>query len=270
MRRVLFAVAVCCGIAGGSARADVSYQYVAGQSSYTVSQNATISVPIYLQETITPGMTTSTDYNQSIINLDGGLVGAGVFVNSTGGAGNATISSVAANVGAGANKTTANFDTNENTKNNANQAAILVGNTGSQNTFGNTAPGVVSSTTTYQVLIGTLTINGSAQGTTTYSLSTYAKTPTSLGGNGADGQTVTAGTNFGVPVQLDLTNNPTFGGPPPSYIGTEDPANTVSAAFTVTVSAVPEPSSMLLCGLMVPAVGFGAWVRWRKRLVTAA
>ena len=59
-------------------QASVIYSYVAGSPTYTAPAGNTITVPIYLQETITGS-------SSSLINADGGLFGAGFSVNRASG-----------------------------------------------------------------------------------------------------------------------------------------------------------------------------------------
>jgi len=79
MRRFLFAAACWATVGLVGARADVSYRYITDQTSYTGAVGAKVPVQILLQETVT-GTSTSK------IFADGGLFGAGVIVNSPGGA----------------------------------------------------------------------------------------------------------------------------------------------------------------------------------------
>jgi hypothetical protein len=272
MSRRLWVATAVLALTAVPARADVSYQYVTDQSSYTAAAGGTVTVQIFLQETVTPNKTTSSDQNQSLISVDGGLVGAGVFTKVSNGTA-ATITNVANNVATGAAKNSTNFDTGEKAVSTPTAASILEANTGAANTFGNTNSNVVTTTTKYQVLLGTLTINvGAAAGaTTTFTVLPYKNTPTAppFNGTGADNNTVTAGTGpfQGFPLDLDVTNNQALTGPPPAYKGAND---ATAFAFTVTAAAVPEPSSMLLCGLIACGGAFTAYRRRRAQKAAAA
>jgi hypothetical protein len=134
-------------------------------------------------------------------------------------------------------------------------------NTSGNNTFGtatNTSP--VTATTINTVLLGTFTVTAAATpGVSTITLA------------GIQYQTVTAGLMWpnlvlgGGGSDLYTTDNGEFGGPPPVYVGTSDPSNAYS--FTLTTTAVPEPSSLLLCGLAACGLGFAAWRRRKGGVV---
>ena len=273
MRRVLCALAVMCGLAMSSARADVSYQYVSDQSNYTVAAGSTVTVNLFLAETVNSNLSNSNSQNASIIAQDGGLVGAGVFTAVNGTANGVTISSVAANKSTTGTSDGTNFDTTQNASTNGTAAAILVSNNQSQNTFGNTTTTpITTGSTTYLVKLGTLTIAAAAGATggatTSFNVESYINAPSTLGGNEGNFNTVTAGTGFNEGfADLDVTDNLGFTGPPPSYTGAND---NPFGSFTVTVAAVPEPSSMLLAGLFLPVAGLGVWLRRRKAVVAAA
>src|SRR5262245_43139628 len=79
MRKVLFALACWATLSQAGARADVSYRYITDKTSYTGNVGDKVAVQLLLQETVTG---TST----SLIFKDGGLFGAGVMLNSPGGA----------------------------------------------------------------------------------------------------------------------------------------------------------------------------------------
>src|SRR4051812_30426727 len=72
----------------GGANAAVSYSYVTDQSGYGGAPGQTVTVKLYLLETLTGGST-------SVINADGGLLGFGIQANRT--TGNALITSYAGN-----------------------------------------------------------------------------------------------------------------------------------------------------------------------------
>src|SRR4051812_16238020 len=79
MRRFLFAAACWATVGLVGARADVSYRYITDQASYTGAAGTIVPVKLILQETVT-GTSTSKVF------ADGGIFGAGVILNSPGGA----------------------------------------------------------------------------------------------------------------------------------------------------------------------------------------
>jgi hypothetical protein len=279
MRRVLCALAVVVTGAFASTRAcaDVTYQYVTDQSTYTANAGGSVTIKLYLNETVTSATSTTGAQNSSIIFNDGGLVGAGVYVVAKSGGNGATINTAAGNIQATGNTGNA-FDTSVFAKTDGVQAGVKEVNNSAQNTFGNTNGSTVSSTTTYQIFLGTLTITaGSSAGQTNYSVLSFFNAPKSFSGaNQSNGNTVTAGTNasfnnaFGI--DLDVSHNANLnGGPPPDYIGAGDTQNNGGAwVFSVTTSAAPEPSSMLLCGLAVCGGAFTAYRRRKAREAAAA
>jgi hypothetical protein len=111
MHRVLCSLFVLASLATGAARADVTFQYTAVPSSTTVQAGSTVTVSIYLTETITPisNASNSNLQNQSIIALDGGVVAAGFFVNTVGTTSASSITALANNVTSG-NANGTNFD----------------------------------------------------------------------------------------------------------------------------------------------------------------
>jgi hypothetical protein len=272
MGRVLCSLLVLAALATSAARADVTYQYTAVPSSNTVQAGGTVTVALYLTETITPitGSSPASAQNQSIIGLDGGVVSAGVFVNTINGNA-ATISAAANNVAGSANGT--NFDTANRLASNSTQAAILESTTKSTNFAGagfSTSP-VTSGSASNTILLGTLTITGgSTAGQTQYAVESVANTPASLAHVPANGNTITAGANsawpvsFGIGNDLDSSNDNVNGGPPPAYIGAGTSGSSGAFTFTITTTtATPEPSSLLLCGL---AVMSGAYTAYRRRM----
>lgn len=71
---------VFLGMAGGVASAAVTYDFEAGQSSYSVAPGGVVEVPIYLKETLTEG-------SPSQIAADDGLYSFGITVDLTSGGG---------------------------------------------------------------------------------------------------------------------------------------------------------------------------------------
>ena len=271
MRRVLFALALLSGLGTSIARADVSYQYTAVvQGSSTVQAGGSVTVNIYLTETITPITGSSPQYaqNQSIIALDGGLTGAGFFVNQISGS-TTTITGLAGNTTTG-NANGSNFDTPVRSGYTSTGAGLLEANenSGSTNTGANLSKSAVTSgSVTNNILLGTLTITaGSTAGATTYAVESL-NNATGMGGFNpnppANSNTVTAGLNSAWPsyvgmggsgIDLDSTNNASQNGTPPAYTraGTNGATGAVTFTITTQIAGVPEPSSMGCAGWRYP------------------
>ena len=246
MRRFLFLIALALAVsAPATARASITYQYVSDQTSYNVNVGSTITVNLYIQETLTGGST-------SLIVQDGGMFAAAIGVNRSTGTAAANITAIKENTGAPWTSGSFAFGADNFT---AGTAQLGVQSPGFLGTASNINPD-----STGKILIGTLTITGAAAGTNTFNLTQY---------NTGGGNTVTAGAlnpTSGSAFDLDFTNNqsPATGGVP---AGTYSGANDNPFSFTVVVAAVPEPSSMMLCGLAV--VG-GAYSVYRRRKAQAA
>jgi hypothetical protein len=227
-----------------------TYAYVTdfGTSAYFANFNQTVTVNVYLQETLTGGAA-------SVINGDGGLYNAAVKL--------ATPSQSPPFV---ANATSA---VTNNTQFNPNIGTAGVSGAGQTNkgyiynltdtqTTGAFASGPTVSTNGGNLnyyYIGTFTFTtGVTNGTTTYNITPFSKTGSNT--------TTWGNSNSGFGYDLDLASgtatNLTPGGTQ-AYAGT---TNSAPWVFTITVAAVPEPTSMLLCGMAVCGMGFGAW---RKR-----
>jgi hypothetical protein len=221
------------------AHADVSYQYVTDQGgSVSGATGSQIVVNIYLQETVTGS-------SSSILAAEAGLSGAGVSLQRTSGDAGANIA---------ANSTTfsgsqtqvgnpiATGGTNPSAKDTLIEGVALTAKSGAQ--------GTVVGTGITQVLLGSITLT---VGTTTSTFTLTAR-------NAGNGNTTTWTNTVG----LD-TDNGTNGTNPGLYTfsGARD------APFTITVTpslaAVPEPSSMLLCGFAACGMGFGAWRRYKAK-----
>jgi hypothetical protein len=251
------------------AKGDISYTYVTDSTSYTAATaGSTITVSIFLNENLSGSSTSLEVANQ-------GLSTAGFYVTTT--AGNAsTITAIAAN------RNSNNSAGNPGSFGNANDGfngpdnsgvtvssqvatdgskARLLEATNATNGFG-----PVGAQTSFgsQLLLGTVSIKAGAAGSsTTFTLETYRHAPTSIGGSGTDGNTTDNGLFVsGVSNDYDVSGTSTATGQ--SYTGAD-----VSQfeTFTVTVAAVPEPSSMLLCGL---AACGGLYGVYRRRKAQAA
>ena len=187
---------------------------------------------IFLVENIVGGGNTNTGGgvpSNSLINTDGGLIGAGAGIN---------FQSVA-NVGLGVGQASiqsVNTDTAGNFPFGAGNAPINIG--GGNNAEFNVAPGFggvnvsYMSGTTNTVMLATLTITVGT-GATTYTLSSIGTDGISGGGTPTTGNTISNTYDY------DAGSAGLFTG-----------ASAFSPVYTFTVTPnVPEPSSMLLCGL---------------------
>jgi hypothetical protein len=218
----LFAASV--GLSTAQAYAAVTYSYVTGQSSYTALPGGTVSVPIYLQETLNNGST-------SFIAANGGVSEAGAAINfssaSTQG-GTLSPATFASGSFAPASPYTAPSSYSLTYYSNSGQDAVefvLVV------PFGDTNP----TPTNGLIELGLLNITAGTA-TTSFSLTSINEDTIPGGaGGGGDGYTMTPN-NF----DLDETGQP-------GYVGADAASPTV---FTVAPSAaLPEPTSLSLLGV---------------------
>jgi hypothetical protein len=266
MKRFGLALALAAVLLSGNvARAGVTFEYVAGTP--TVGSSST-SIPIYFQETDTGG---STVFGSSSVT---GLLSFGILSYATN-SGTSTISSFTAASGFsqyhGTDGTTAQNNTgltqsypNSTANQVASSTASLasLGTSNAMDYFNSANSGGVGATLVsgkagngvYQIQVGTLTVaNGTA---TNFNLTSMFNSP---GDNASAQQTVVTTSNGS---NVDLDDNGTFNGA--SFIGAADPSTVTT--FSVG-AAVPEPSSMMLCGLVVFGMGY-AGLRRRKKAQT--
>jgi len=289
MRKVLLTVACWATIGLAGTQAAVTYQYVTDAPTYNIggvgAVGSTVNVRLFLQETVT-----GTD--KSIINTDGGLFGAGVMVNRTG-SGDATFRLVGspvfvisanqnvggpwngpvfnpgtgttANIPGGFGGYTDNGDTtfspvpptlSDRTPSTTTSAGLVVNSdtpaTSAQ--LGTHQIGVTVPETTpgvYKVLLGSLNVVV-GNNTTTFTVSNY----------GSHGNTVTQ-----AKTDLDFSGNATLA-PNTPYVGASTPVGGFYT-FSVAGAAVPEPTSMALCGLLASGMGYFGYRR-RKTSATEA
>jgi hypothetical protein len=246
MRRLYVLALATLVTAASTAKADISYQYVTdavsanGGTITATTPGQDIAVNIFLRETLTG---TST----SLIAGDKGLFGFGVSLNTISGQGT-TI-----NAGAATINTTAfggPTATNPTTGNVASQGYLAAVST--------TATSGPNPDANGQILLATAHLTAGAAGsTTTFQLNT---------GNAffGPGNTFTFTHNF----DLDSTNNASSGGGA-TYTGAATPQGGLFT-FTVQVAAVPEPSSMLLCGLIACGGAYGAYRRRKAQKAKAS
>jgi hypothetical protein len=257
-----FILLAMCTLAVRPARADISYQYITDQTNYNAAAGASVTVNIYLQETLNNGST-------SLIAADTGMFGAGVAVQQTKGPGSsaaAAISSISVNnstIGAGggfgSNGAVANnnpkstaFDQTNTSSDGTNAGlieSIAIGTANGPTTDGST------STSTGKILLGTLTVTAGASGTTTYSVTSFANSQNALATKFGEGNTITNGVGY----DLDSTNNAFLGGGA-TYTGAND-----ATTYTFTVATVPEPSSLLLGALGAAGLSIREWFRRRRQ-----
>jgi hypothetical protein len=258
MRKVLFALACWATVGLVGARADVSYSYVTDFSSYA-SANAgdQVTAKVYLQELLTGGST-------SFINSQNGLFGAGVLITRT--AGNASFFVIPGDP--------VNFIPDEVITANQNRRDPNATFPGTPSGFG-IAPTVVDpkpSTATQaglivnadivsnantkgplikaaenggnKILLGTFNLIVGTQNST-FQVTNYGSTKNTLTQGGKD---------------LDFGTQAVDG-----YNGASAPAGGFFT-FTVVGAAIPEPSSMALCGLIATGLGYTGF---RRRKTTA-
>jgi hypothetical protein len=263
MRGKIIAILLLAGWAclAGSAHADITYQYVTDQTTYSaVNAGDTVTVQLFLQETLTNGST-------SIINTDNGMFGAGVGINQSGTIpANATkatdINFNNAAITAGGFGAVNSFDLKNTASDGSNTAlseSIGLGQpSGPQATLFSNSGGTIVN----RVLLGTATLQAGAVGTsTTFQITSLFNSPNSSLGNGNEGNTLTVNSGF----DLDSDNN-NFNGGGATYNGADDINNT----FTVTVGVVPEPSSLLLAALGLPGLIAYGVRHWRRRAALVA
>jgi hypothetical protein len=248
MRRVclLFSMVVLGGWAEGSAQASISYQYVTDATNYNAVAGTNVTANVYLEETVTGSDT-------SFIAARAGLFSAGFGTQQTGSVptGASTIAKITPNT----QTEPAGFQgvTSQNvsaTKGYQLEVTSIGDHTaGPSGTTTGGSVTTVGGTTTTEVFLGTITLTAGSLGTTTTFTIQSAKNllPTPV-----DGNTLTF--TGGFDLDTDSTGSP-------AWTGADGTINT----FTVT--AVPEPSSLLLCGL---AVCGGAFVAYRRRKAQAS
>jgi hypothetical protein len=265
MRKALLALVVVATVGLAGARADVSYRYEAEFAQYNTGSvitpgNQLSDVKIFLVETVTAAGAANT----SRVFADGGIFGAGVMVTRT--SGDATFK-LTSNVAFTANtaksptgfggvdpadKTTPIPPTmNDRTPSTPTVAGLVVnadrGPLGVANTQlgpNLTAPGGPG---TYKYLLGTLNILVGNQNST-FKVANY----------GLVLATVDQAT-----MDLDFGTQAANG-----YTGAATPLGGFFS-FTVVGAAIPEPSSMALCGLIASGMGYAGYRR-RKSATPAA
>jgi hypothetical protein len=242
------------GVIAVSAQASITYSYVETASS----SGSTTTVNVYLSEVL-------TGTSSSFIQSNNGLFGAGFGINVS--SGNATIT------GAGFNtqtlqtisstpNSTSGFGTNGpgNTKNIATDGsnAAVTESVGSSDSHGFGTPNqstTSSGTTTNLYFLGSFTISAGSKDTV-FKLTDLNQSPNTQLGNGNTGVTITTTNGY----DLDFTDGGSGSGlPTGTFTGADNTVN------TFTVAAVPEPSSLALCGLAAIGMGYGVYRRRKTR-----
>jgi len=238
MRRFLFAAACWATVGLVGARADVSYRYITDKTRYEGVAGTIVPVNLLLQETVT-GTSTSK------IFADGGLFGAGVILSSPGGAiFGQTINGVPTNdfkispnillnpAGFGVGTPPAATQTDQ-TPFTATKAGLIVNADIGQGPIPKTGGAAVN---TY--LLGTVNIK---IGTGDQSLTVTPYTGSS--------NTITM-----IGTDLDFGTQQANG-----YTGASTP---LGGLYSFTIGqAIPEPSSMALCGLIACGMGYAGYRR---------
>jgi hypothetical protein len=242
--RSLAAVLVGLVLHNSSARADMQYQFefatqsgstVTFGTAFTVSQGQTISLQVYLAGATPTG-------NANLSSSGTGLTDGGVSLQyASNGNGNGAVS-------LGAASTTPGTITPGPAFGGPNNRTVTTGQNGP---FGanNTSTGTVevhSATPVFAtvsdgsgnqaILLGTFTFTGSTPGTA----ATISAFPNQSGSSNVDGS------------------------------GASLDGLISQSGATISVTAVPEPGSLILTGLAASALGLGAWRRRRRTLVALA
>jgi hypothetical protein len=231
--RALLAATAAATMIASSAQAAISYSYTIPSSSYSVQIGQSVTIPVYLQETLNGGST-------SLINADGGVFGVGFLVNQTSG-GTGTITGIAGSTTSnGANFAGGTFSTDPS------DSTTHVGGLDLASFSAASGPMTNSSG---QIEIGTVTIMPQSVGATNFVLANY-KYPATTGG-----YTITFGNGPGASqggFDLDVSQSGAN-----AYTG----ASASPETFTVTATAVPEPTVLSLAG-----IGAFGLVRRRRQM----
>jgi hypothetical protein len=257
MKRLYLAFALVGALlAPNVARAGITFQYVTDSSSYSGQAGTSATVSVYLQETDTGG---STLFGKSQVT---GLASYGVYLTQTSSGGTSTISSfttAGAFNGFGTSQSVPIQTANANSSSSSSLPANSID-------YFNSVPGGTSSNPAtlvsgsagngvYKILVGTLSVTVGSS--TTFSLTSMFNSP----GDGANAGgpvtfTLPGGSNS---YNLDSTGTVNGAAGPLAITG----AATQSESFSVSAAAaVPEPSSLLLCGLVTLG---GAYSTYRRR-----
>ncbi len=260
----LAAAALGVAVLAGSAHAGITYTYVTDASNYTAAAGGTVTVNVYLDETLTGGSAgligpTGTEKGEFSADIAANLVSGGGTI--TGAAGNSNAQTAAfssSNPQSGPGFGTSNAN-QTNVDPTTSTAAIY-----DQINFGQPNPKAYTLSSTgvtvvNQLFLGSFTINAGSAGTSNYTITSFNNSANPLATSLGDATVTSPNSNV-----LDQDGQDPGSGQ--TFFGTEDTPTT----FTVTVAAVPEPNSMLLCLVGAPAAGLGVWMRRRKTMIAQA
>jgi hypothetical protein len=252
LNRIVSALLLLSAMAA-QGRAAISYSYVTDATSYSGNVGDTVTIKIYLQETLTGS-------SQSLITSKNGLYSAGAAIN------------VKTANGSAAQVQNQGFTFNGSKEPDGfTGPTIAVYNQGTGSAANNLEFLEAISTTAASQNQGVTTNTGGryflgsqkitvGSGTTTYTL-TSLNNDTINGGNSQLGQengntvTIPGPLNGGFDLDVSSSN--------PAYTGANQAA---VYTFTVQVAAVPEPGSLVLMTLAASTMGAAAaWRRWRNR-----
>jgi hypothetical protein len=232
MKMIRFALLLTMGLMVPSiARANVTFSYVTDSTSYSPN---TSTVNVYLQEFVPTG---NVSLSQSVT----GTYAIGFYAQTSGGA---TISNYSSNAAFTTNPTTDYALGGTQYDYTASQPS---GTTSGQKLGTQTS---VSGGTTYKLLVGTFTLANTVNGST-ITLSSLSSAPPE--GPGSDSTFTLPSTGA---YNLDAGGTQTGSAGTFTFTGVNN-----AAPFVATFAAVPEPSSMILCGLAACGMGYGAWRR---------
>jgi hypothetical protein len=260
MKRGMFCLALGLGLmVAGSVRADIAYQYVTSQNLYVGSVGQSVTINVYLQETVSGG--------SSLIANNGGLGAFGIYVNSitNSGVGNSAVinnpSSLAvfSPYGSGGATSGNSFNTSQQFSDNKDDLGSLPSNsfdfgayptTNAKPATKNTTTGAAlnngSGAATNEVFVGSFSVSLTKLGLTTFSL-TDIEALNGITDDAYAGATATFGGGG-----LDLSDSGLVVGQ--NIIGSAD------KTITFNVNAIPEPTSLMLCGLAFCGMGFRVWI----------
>ena len=268
------------------ASAQLSYTYtgvVSGSTAsvngtYTVGANSSVVVNLYLVEV--------ANGTPSMIAAAGGLYAGSVNTTLQSVSGSAAATSITAAAINGAPEPDGFTGNNTVTKYNN---IGPVGGTGSSASIqgitsnnvpnppgpsGTTVGGIIQTngaTTTTYVWLGSVTIAVGASANSKYSVTSFHNAPVGTMGHNTNENTLLADNASLNTADADSTNN-AGNAPNPSYYQAYTGADGNGGFFVLQTSggSVPEPSSMLLCGLAACSMGFGGYWRRRKQRLAAA
>lgn len=243
MRRISFAALALLLSGPAASRADIIYQYVTDQTAY--SGSGSVSVNVFLQETVTGAST-------SLLNQTQGLLGYGFYIKQTGGpsSGQSLLGSVTSQAPWTAFPTQSSpIDLPPNSIDYFNAQTLPTTPT----TTGTiVAPGV------RRILLGSVSVSAGAL--TTFTLQSLTHSPGLSANAGADGNTLTLPTSGSYDLDLGGTQSGSAGSQ--TFIGAD------AASSTFTVAAVPEPASVVLTGITLAIFAICLYRRRAARLAT--